>query len=166
MTFSYFHNVASLAAYTTNRRDHYTAERILARIENHEGYPALSEQAAVEVVLVGRFPLERELPFNDFIPRADMGDSIVNCGVFNCQPTRISELMAFVEYPSTRRRYRAWSAELLNSLTESERARTLDALLKAKAWPDYQAIQILGNRVFVILSTPTMAELLEEELRI
>lgn len=166
MTFSYFQNVASLAVYTTNKRDHFTAERILSRIENHEGYRILSEHETLEVVLVGRFPQDHEPPFNDFIPGADMGDSIVNCGVFNCQTTRIAELMAFVEYPSAQRRYRAWSADILTSLTESERARTLDTLLKARAWPDYEAIQILGNRVFVILSKPTMTELLEKALLI
>jgi hypothetical protein len=165
-TFSYFQNVASLAVYTTNRRDHFTAGRILTRIEGHEGYRALSEQPVVEVVLVGRFPQEREPPFNDFLPRVDMGDSIVNCGVFNCQTTRIAELMAFVEYPTERRSYRAWSADILAPLAEPEKAELLDRLLSSRPWPDYQSIQILRNRVFVILSKPTMAELLEEELRI
>jgi hypothetical protein len=167
VAFSYFQNVAALATYTTNQRDHFTAESILTRIENHEGFRSLSGFDTIEVVFVGRLAQENEWPFNDFLPGVDMGDSIVNCGVFNCQTNRIPELMAFVAYPTPRRRYRAWSAGLLASLGQSEKTRILDRIVRANAWPDYEAIQILENRVFVILSSPAdVKELLKDDSRI
>ena len=158
--FAYYQGVASLATYSTNKRDQFVAERIITRIESHSEYKELSKFDQHHVILVGDLTsAEPEGPPFAHNTEKPMDHSIVQCGVLNCQAKRFSTLVKLISYPEPTRNFVNFSGSsrlkaIIGELTASERQYLARTLRYAKPWPAYEAIQFLRNTVWVVLSTP------------
>jgi hypothetical protein len=147
-SFVFFQNVAAVATYTTNQRDLAVATRMLARLESHPDFPAFSSYERQSVLLIGRLSYRsKDVPFQHQAPDP-MSTSIVNCGVFNCQPGRFRHLMRFVDYPS-KRFYDSFELQHLDDLPD--RSAIASSILAASTWPGPDSVLISGDRAFIVL---------------
>lgn len=155
--FASAHNVAALAAYTTNQRDFAVLERMLMHVETHQEYAKIdSSQPLSIVVVVGNNEKHvpstepNQVPFTASASGSTMKDSIVQCGVLYCQPGRIQSALAFIDYDYPHAKRGVFIAfgesDLMNSgYTEETEA----AIRNAPFWPLPGAVIFEGNTVFI-----------------
>jgi hypothetical protein len=150
--FVFFQNVAAIATHTTNQRDRAVAGRMLARLEAHPDFAAFAGHERQYVFLVGllSYDFHEDVPFQH-LTRGPMGSSIVNCGVFNCQPERFEPLMRFVDYPSQRRYGELTLKHLERSKVSSG---TAASILAASEWPSPGSVLIEEDQAFIVLQLP------------
>lgn len=96
-------NVAGLAALTTNQRDLAVLERMVARVETHPSYADIDITRPLRIVIAyERFPDPRlskpSIPFEATGTGDTMRHSIVQCGIFLCQPGRASLALALIDH--------------------------------------------------------------------
>jgi len=130
--FAFQHNIAALSMYTTNQRDLAIAGRILQRIEEHKDYLNLAQDGRYTLVIIGRLDLKKIRPFAPPMYPGIMNESIVQCGVFNCQPDKVKWLFKQIESKHVKRKI-----ILGNGLCKRKKfkERLIKRLQSIKPWP-------------------------------
>ncbi|MEL6268655.1 MAG: hypothetical protein AAFR22_02505, partial [Chloroflexota bacterium] len=148
--FVFQHNASSTATYWLNQRDMAIANRLVYMLETNEGYAFLRERGGGEFIVIGRptgSALLRGKPFALTPVPAPMNGAISRCGVFNCQPRRLSEMSSLITLDAVMYDYRPWEA-----LPPVEQADLQPLVATMREFPHPDSLRIVGNRIIVVFS--------------
>jgi hypothetical protein len=147
--FLFQNSSASLVLHTNNQRDIAIANRILDRVESHPDFHfLLTPPQPVEVVVIGELPLRFVRPFTHVRTPPPMHFSALHCGVFSCQPSRLSALLTL--YQTSNVNYPV--AGIPFSLLPPEETVIVSAIMATmEPWPSPDSIYITDQGLLVIM---------------
>lgn len=155
--FAFQQNRASVSTLLLNRRDMAIAGRMLARIDAVPGFASLAEQGQVDVVVVGRVLEQRHDLGRPFSPKSHgrvthLDNSVVDCGVFNCQIQRLESAVRLISEHRVNYRFRVWP-EVPSALSPAGREDLARRIAQAHPWPAPDAV-IEADGVVVLILQP------------
>jgi hypothetical protein len=148
--FVFEQNSASLITYENNRRDLAITNRLLARIESDPHYRSIDPSKPVRLLVYGIPAMFTGRPFSASAGAGPLSESIISCGIYDCQLFRIPDALRLLS--TDRTRYVITPADQLDPAAS--------AMLESKVaqmsmWPAVGSVTFIDSNTIVIKFSET-----------
>jgi hypothetical protein len=156
--FVFEQNRAAVTTFLLNRRDLSIANRMLERITANPAFAPFAAKGQATIIFYGDRLNDRDLrrPFSAGKSGSRVGQNmirpIVNCGVFDCQIERASNVFRLISESRMDYQVSIWP-NLPRNVMEEEKQRLIDRIKAGHPWPAPDAV-IFGTDIIVIILQP------------